>query len=284
MKQSRCWQERHYENETARPDTHGILIPGKRGRLLSVLYTAGGEGLHPAVLLCHGIPGCERNFDLAQALRRTGFHVMTFHYSGCWGSDGGYSLRHNIEDAETVLDYMLRDERYGIDTTRIYAVGHSLGGFVCGQLAARRQEIQGGVLLMPCNIGRLPQMEREAPEVYRVLLDILEDSAPWLNDTTAEALAQEARENSQVFRLENLADSLVQKPLLCVDGSLDIYTPAAQHTRPLIEALQTAGGTRLRSLTYPTDHFFSDYRLELSGVICDFLWGLAFPEESPESV
>ena len=49
-----------------RPDMHGILIPGKRGRLLSVLYTAGREGLHPAVLLLHGIPGCDLKGQLPQ--------------------------------------------------------------------------------------------------------------------------------------------------------------------------------------------------------------------------
>lgn len=90
-------------------------------------YTAGGPGLHPTVLLLHGIPGCERNLDLAQALRRAGFHVMTFHYSGCWGSDGAYSLANDLEDASTVLDFILRDTVYGFDKDRIYAVGHSLG-------------------------------------------------------------------------------------------------------------------------------------------------------------
>ena len=68
---------------------------------------------------------------------------MTFHHSGSWGSDGSYSLANDLEDAETVLDYMLRDDRYGFDLSRIYAVGHSLGGFVCGQLIARRREIRG---------------------------------------------------------------------------------------------------------------------------------------------
>lgn len=268
-------QERHYEHESSRPDMHGLLIPGRRGRLLSVLYTAGGEGPHPTVLLCHGIPGCERNLDLAQALRRAGFHVMTFHYSGCWGSDGGYSLRHDLEDAETVLDFMLREQSYGIDKTRLYAVGHSLGGFVCGQLLARRQELRGGVLLMPCNIGRLPQMEREAPAIYRTMLEVLEDSAPWLNDTDAEKLAQEARDNSEAFRLEHLAAQLAEKPLLCVDGALDTCTPASQHTRPLIDALQALHPAHLQTRTYPTDHVFSDYRLTLSADVCEFLQTLS---------
>ena len=122
------YRETHYGDCPHRPDIHSILIPGKRGRLLSVLYTAEGAGAHPTVLLLHGIPGCEQNFDLAQAPRRAGFHVMTFHYSGSWGSDGDYSLRNDLEDANTVLDFILTDKTYGFDKEQLYAVGHSLGG------------------------------------------------------------------------------------------------------------------------------------------------------------
>lgn len=274
-RQTHCQQERHYESGEVRPDMYGILIPGRRGRLLSVLYTAGGAGEHPTVLLCHGIPGCERNLDLAQALRRAGFHVMTFHYSGCWGSDGDYSLTHDLEDVETVLDFLLRDTQHGIDKRRIYAVGHSLGGFVCGQLAARRGELQGGVLLMPCNIGRLPLMERQSPEDHQAMVDVLEDSAPWLTGTSAAALMQEATEMSEAFRLESLAPMLAKKPLLCIDGTLDTCTPARQHTRPLIEAIRAAGGTQLQTRSYPTDHVFSDHRLTLGEAVCDYLCKLA---------
>jgi pimeloyl-ACP methyl ester carboxylesterase len=162
--------ETHCERSDYRPDIHGTLIPGRRGRLLSVLYTAGGAGPHPVVLLFHGIPGCERNFDLAHFLRRAGFHVLVFHYSGSWGSDGDYSLTHDLEDANTALDWLLADEAHGIDKHRIYAVGHSLGGFVCAHLTACRTEIRAGVLLMPCDIGRLPQIAAENPRAAGTIL------------------------------------------------------------------------------------------------------------------
>ena len=70
MKEKLRCGETHYGDSPYRSDVHGILLHGRRGRLLSVLYTAGGEGLHPTVLLLHGIPGCEKNIDLAQDLRR----------------------------------------------------------------------------------------------------------------------------------------------------------------------------------------------------------------------
>jgi hypothetical protein len=33
----------------------------------------------------HGFPGNERNFDVAQALRRAGYAALVFHYRGSWG-------------------------------------------------------------------------------------------------------------------------------------------------------------------------------------------------------
>lgn len=270
MKEQPQCQETHYGDCAHRPDMHGILIPGKRGQLLSVLYTAAEEGLHPTVLLLHGIPGCERNFDLAQALRRAGFHVMTFHYSGSWGSDGNYSLTNDLEDANTVLDFILRDETYGFDKQRIYAVGHSMGGFVCGQLTAHRPEVKGAALLMPCDIGRLPQIAREDPASYRTIQEVLEDSAQWLNGTSGAALLQEALDRSGDFRLESAAEALAGKPVLCIAGTLDIYTPPALHCEPLIRAIQAAGGTSLQTVHYPTDHFFADYRLTVAETVAVF--------------
>ena len=177
-------KETHFGACCSRPDLYGIIIPGKHGKLLATLYTAGGEGPHPTILLLHGIPGSEQNLDLAQAFRRAGFHVMTFHYSGSWGSSGNYSLQNDLDDAETVLDFILNDTTYGFDKDKIYAAGHSLGGFVCGQIAARRPEIKGAVLLMPCNVGRIGKIAQSDPENAKVLEDVLNDSVNWLTGFT----------------------------------------------------------------------------------------------------
>ena len=268
--QPRC-QETHYGDCAHRPDMHGILIPGKRGRLLSVLYTAAGEGVHSTVLLLHGIPGCERNFDLAQSLRRAGFHVITFHYGGSGGGDGSYSLANDVEDTNTVLDFILRDETYGFDKRHIYAVGHSLGGFVCGQLSAHRHEIKGAVLLMPCDIGRLPLIAQEDPASWQTIQEVLEDSAQWLSGTSGEALLREALDRSADFRLESAAEALAQKPVLCIGGTLDISPPPVLHCEPLIRAVQAAGGALLQTVSYPTDHFFADYRLTVAETVTTFL-------------
>lgn len=271
MKEKSQYRETHYGDDPYRPDTHGILIPGKRGRLLSVLYTAAGEGMHPVVLLFHGIPGCEKNIDIAQALRRDGFHVMTFHYSGSWGSDGNYSLKNDLEDANTVLDFILQDETYGFDKQHIYAIGHSMGGFVCGQLSAKRQEIRGAVLLMPCDIGRISQIAQEYPAAYQIILEVLEDSANWLTGTSGETLLREAMENHAELCLESVAETLAKKPILCIGGTLDVCTPPVCHCEPLARAIQAIGGESFQSILYPTDHFFTDYRLTVAETVTAFL-------------
>ncbi len=266
--------EKHYGDSPYRPDTHCIIIPGKRGKLLSMLYTAAGPGLHPTVLLLHGIPGCEKNLDLAHALRRAGFHVLIFHYSGSWGSEGCYTLENDVEDANTALDFILADETYGFDKSHIYAVGHSMGGFVCGQLTAKREEIHGGVLLMPCDIGRVRYLAAENPQAMEGIRAVLADCANWLTGVTEDSLVREAEINAERFSLENLSGKLSKKPLLCVGGTLDTCTPPVQNCQPLEQAITARGGKLLQSLRYPTDHFFSDYRFTVAQTVIDFLNGL----------
>lgn len=267
-------KETHFGACCSRPDLYGIIIPGKHGKLLATLYSAGGEGPHPTVLLLHGIPGCEQNLDLAQAFRRASFHVMTFHYSGSWGSSGNYSLQNDLDDAETVLDFILNDTTYGFNKDKIYAAGHSLGGFVCGQITARRSEIKGAALLMPCNIGRIGKITQNDPENAKVLEDVLNDSVNWLTGLTESCLYKEAIDHEKEFALEHQASALSKKPLLCITGSLDICTPKKEHLQPVLDAIKSFGGTMTSTLEYPTDHFFSDYRLEICDVVTGFFKNL----------
>ena len=57
--------------------SHGVTING-------VLYSPPGGGRHPTVVVCHGLPGNEKNLDLAQAIRRAGWNAVTFNYRGSW--------------------------------------------------------------------------------------------------------------------------------------------------------------------------------------------------------
>ena len=127
---------------------------------------------------------------------------------------------------------------------------------------------------MPCDIGTIPWLEREHHHAYQTIREVLEGSARRLNGTTGKALLREAVENNEMFRLESVAAELAEKPVLCVAGSLDAYTPPDFHCAPLARAIRTVGGTQFQSVVYPTDHFFADYRLTVSNVVTEFLTGL----------
>ena len=90
------------------PHSAQVLIPSHGMGMNGLFYLAGGPGPHPTMLLLHGFPGNEQNLDLAQAIRRAGWNVLTMHYRGSWGSPGSYRFAQNLEDGEAVLAF-LRD-------------------------------------------------------------------------------------------------------------------------------------------------------------------------------
>ena len=99
-------------------------------RLSGILYLANGLGPHPTVVLLHGLPGNEKNLDLAQVMRRAGFNVLFFHYRGAWGSEGDYLISRQPEDVAAAIGFLRENAvRYRIDVNAISLLGHSLGGY-----------------------------------------------------------------------------------------------------------------------------------------------------------
>lgn len=252
------------------PDSYSLLIEGKRGNLLSLLSTPGGKGPHPAVVLSHGYPGNEQNMDLMQFLRALGFAVLTYHYSGSWGSDGDFSFRNCIEDADTVLDYLLHHAvEYGIDLTRIYAMGHSMGGFVTAHLLARRKELRGGVLIAPWDVARTYALSETDEDCRRNLDEVLSCGYGWLRGITPEKFDAELSCDTDALRLDKLAPKLQNAPILCISGESDVVTPPALHQLPLQEAM--AGSNAFRLVTLPGDHCFQAYRPLLWETVGEYL-------------
>ena len=240
--------------------THGLLING-------VVYQASGAGPHPTIVICHGLPGNEKNLDLAQALRRAGWNAVTFNYRGSWGSPGNFRFAQNLEDAKAVLAF-LRDPAnvatLGIDTTRIALAGHSMGGWVVAHTAAQDRALIGAVLISASDMGRAGT--RPPDRLLKSMADDLES----LNGVTAESMAAELRDNAQAFRMENAATGLAQVPLLALTADDGLAPDAAA----LIKAIEAKGGLQTTVKHFTTDHSFSDHRIALESEIINWLAGL----------
>jgi len=243
--------------------THGTLING-------VIYSPPGAGPHPVVILYHGMPGNEQNLDLAQALRRSGWSVLTLHYRGSWGSPGIYSYRHLIEDGQAAVDFVRdrsNDARYFLDPQRIVLAGHSSGGFVAVLTATARPQIRALVLFSASDDAGEAKAASANPHKWR----------DWVNDTygeqeslmgcTPEGLAREARAHANVWSFAAAAPHLIHMPMLMItaDDGLRAEDEAFAH------AIAAAGGRAPRLVHMPTDHPYSDHRIELLETVAKWL-------------
>jgi uncharacterized protein len=133
-----------------------LVITSSGAPMNAIALLAQGKGPHPTVLLLHGLPGHELNLDVAQAIRRAGWNVLTFHYRGSWGSGGDFSFGNVLEDVGVVLAYM-RDsanaQRLRVDPKSIVIIGHSMGGFAALTDGARDPEIRSIASISGWDVG-----------------------------------------------------------------------------------------------------------------------------------
>src|ERR1700691_1723767 len=159
--------------------SHGVSING-------LVYQPSGAGPHPTLVICHGLPGNEKNLDLAQAVRRAGWNAVTFNYRGSWGSPGVFRFAQNLEDADAVLAY-IRDPanaaKLGIDTKRIVLAGHSMGGWVTTLTAAHDHALAGAILISAADMGQIGLMSHEKAVAE------MTDNMEALNGVTAASMA-----------------------------------------------------------------------------------------------
>jgi len=240
--------------------SHGVLING-------LVYQPTGAGPHPTLVICHGLPGNEKNLDLAQAVRRAGWNAVTFNYRGSWGSPGVYRFAQNLEDAQAVLAYV-RDPanaaRLGIDTKRIVLAGHSMGGWVTARTAAEDHGLLGAVLFSAADMGAIGGMPRE--KVVALMADDMESLA----GVTAESMADEVIVHAKAFGFANTVQGLTETTLLVLSAD-DGLAPT---TDKLVKAIEANGGKQVTAIHVKTDHGWSDHRILLESTIINWLAGL----------
>jgi uncharacterized protein len=231
-----------------------------------LVYVPAGPGPHPAVLMLHGLPGFERNFDLAQSYRRAGWATMAFHYRGAWGSGGTFSFEHVLEDAAAALAHLRSDEiaaQCRIDPALVAVVGHSMGGWAALMLAAD-QPVVGAVSIAGWNVGAAGAMARDDPKEMAALVEEFEPGMPPLGGIDCTGLFEAAAAGADRFDVRARAGALVRTPVLLAIATNDPVVPAATHHRPLVHSLLAAGAEDFTEVIFPTDHAFSDQRLELA--------------------
>ncbi len=251
-----------------------LALPTHGETVNAVLYTAAGAGQHPTVLLLHGFPGFEGNLDLARALQRDGWNVLTFHYRGNWGSPGKYSFTHCIEDAQAALLWLHApspEVAARIDPDRIVVIGHSLGGFTGAAAAAGDPRVLGAALISAAPVGSIGYLPRAAAITVMEQNLLNRQGLQTIGDTTPEALADEAISKVKVWGWPQFAPGLAKHPLLVITsedgfGSADEALAKAVETQP--------GAATVTRIHFATDHSYNDQRLALERAVIGWIDGL----------
>jgi pimeloyl-ACP methyl ester carboxylesterase len=241
--------------------THGVAING-------VLYVAAGAGPHPTVVLLHGFPGNEQNLDLAQAIRRAGWNVLTLHYRGSWGSPGNFSFTHVYEDAQAAVDFVRAPAvaaKYAIDTHRLVVVGHSMGGMAAAIVGRDNPGLIGVGMISAADFGAIGG--GALPGGRNGLAVFMSDNMESLAGVTPAMLADEAIAHAKTWEFVAYAPELAKHPLLLVTSDDGLAKPSDA----LAAAVRKQGGKPVTEVHLATDHSYSGRRIALESAVLRWL-------------
>lgn len=244
--------------------------------LIGQIYIAEGKGPHPTVNLFHGFPGYEQNIDLAQSLRRIGYNVFIFHYSGSWGSEGEYSFNNIIEDANSSIRFLSSKEaceNFRIDKDKIVLIGHSMGGFAALMTAAKNPQIKNVVSIAGFNVGAFAKSIYNDDEAisYNINRWQRQKQMMPLSGTSSEKLINESLNNREKYDLAEYTEELKKHSTLLIAGIRDESAPVPIHHIPLVNEIKSQNPHDFQDIILDSDHNFSDKRITLINYICSWL-------------
>jgi pimeloyl-ACP methyl ester carboxylesterase len=230
----------------------------------ALLFVASGKGPHRTVILMHGLPGNERNLDLAQAIRRAGWDVLTFTYRGAWGSPGDFSISNAMEDAQAALDFARSDAgaKLGIDSSHIVLAGHSMGGATAIETAAHATGLDGLILIDAWDIAGDGRGYSKAE-----LLTEFNDFGNSLRGATPQSTIDEIIANGNQWDLVVAGARIKRLPVLTVSAKF----AGAASNRPVTAAIRHSGNAHVTAIEMATDHAFSDHRIALAQAVVGWL-------------
>lgn len=233
-----------------------VMHPGKPAHTLTAIgYYAAGDSPAPLALFLHGLPGSEQHHDLAQLLRRDGWHVLVLHFSGCWGSGGTYDLPAQIIDARAALDFALSEaapRRANPDTVAV--MGFSMGSRAA--LLAALEDARIGAVISVSGFADF--------EDVMVRDDDFEASAPLLAGVTGADVAAQFRALGGGVQPYEAAAQLAPRPVLVIHGSADEIVPA-------FNAAAFSGEHIQQVMIEGANHTYADHRESFVATVRGFM-------------
>jgi dipeptidyl aminopeptidase/acylaminoacyl peptidase len=252
----------------------GIILSGK-------FYKAAGIDRRPTLILLQGSPGNQWDvLGIGRAVSEKGVNALTFNYTGTHLSQGLFSFPNCLADVSAVYRF-LRDsrniEKFGIDTSKIFLSGYSLGGGMAMTYAIKHREINSVISIAGNDWGEYfedymsdPAMKANFDGNLKKAVDagIIrfepgkmpgEMGENWLKST------------DPAFYTKNNAARLAGKNILLICGWDDSGVTMERHTLPLYRELKKNQGQTISIMAFQDDHTFGKSRLEIAQAIIKWI-------------
>ena len=103
------WALNIYSQSTSKEFNESLVISINQDSISAYALIAKGTEPKETIILLHGLPGNEKNLDLAEKIRQDGKNVIYFNYRGSWGSQGQFLYSNCLVDISKVIDFLTND-------------------------------------------------------------------------------------------------------------------------------------------------------------------------------
>ena len=255
-----------------------VVFESKGANVKGLFYRASGANPLPAVVLCHGFPGNNRDvLGLGERLGNEGFHALAFNYRGTWGSGGLLTISNSLEDVISAIRYLKSSSavlEYNVDSSNITIIGYSFGGGMALLGSLSDPNIGRVVYVAGGNLSEVARLMQQNDEYKQTLLrDLNGLSSLGFNSLPGDEMVAEVLADMDKYDLVKHAEALSDKDILIIGGWRDQANPVEHHILPLYRALQQHGAKQVQIEIYDSDHSFTNVRSQLADKIVSWLKG-----------
>ncbi len=246
--------------------------------LLATHYRAAESPSGVTILLLQGFPGGDTDdSSLAECLAAAGHDVLSFNYSGCFGSGGTHGISEAWKDIETVHAFLM-DGAGGEavparKSSEIVLGGYSFGGGMAMAYAAEHPEIGRVFSIAGTDHGRFARDYLGDPG-YAKTMDAVFDSYRYPEGPVrfeGRESIDELTAAPDRYDLLLKAGRLVDRDLLLVGGWDVPWVSFEAHILPFYRSLRSEGAERIALEALPCGHSFAPVMEQLCGVITGWL-------------